>query len=137
MNGSRFALAIFLSACLLVIPGNALAQNISIDLGNEATLSGRVIQLFLLVTLLSLAPAIAIMITCFPFMVTVLSLLRQGIGLQAAPPNMLIISLAMFLTYFVIEPGFNEAVLTKFQTLRFGDFLPPPTEYCIMQIVVR
>ncbi len=49
------------------------------------------------------------MITCFPFLVTVLSILRQGIGLQQSPPNMLIVSLAMFLTYFVMEPVFLDA----------------------------
>ncbi|MEM9059171.1 MAG: flagellar type III secretion system pore protein FliP [Pseudomonadota bacterium] len=92
-----------------------------IDLGDEATLSGRIIQLFLLVTLLSLAPGIAIMVTCFPFMVTVLSLLRQGIGLQAAPPNMLIISLALFLTYFVMEPVFNAAWTSGISPMMDGD----------------
>jgi len=56
-----------------------------------------------------LAPGIAIMITCFPFMVTVLAILRQAIGLQQSPPNMLIVSLALFLTYFVMEPVFSEA----------------------------
>jgi flagellar biosynthetic protein FliP len=49
------------------------------------------------------------MITCFPFIVTVLSILRQGIGLQQSPPNMLIVSLALFLTYFVMEPVFMAA----------------------------
>lgn len=49
------------------------------------------------------------MITCFPFMVTVLSILRQAIGVQQAPPNMMIVSLAMFLTYFVMEPVFTQA----------------------------
>ncbi len=52
----------------------------------------------MLVTLLSLVPAFAVMITRFPFIVTVLSILRQGIGLQLSPPNMLIVSLALFLT---------------------------------------
>ncbi len=49
------------------------------------------------------------MVTCFPFLVTVLSILRQAIGLQQAPPNMLIVSLALFLTYFVMEPVFTSA----------------------------
>src|SRR5690606_31571309 len=53
-------------------------------------------------TLLSLAPALAIMVTCFPFIVTVLSILRQSIGLQQSPPNMLIVSLAMFLSWYVM-----------------------------------
>jgi flagellar biosynthesis protein FliP len=57
------------------------------------------VQLWLLVTLLSLVPGLAVMITCFPFIVTVLSILRQAIGLQAAPPNMLIVTLALFLTW--------------------------------------
>lgn len=107
-----------------LMPAIALAQSISIDIGEDATLSGRIVQLFLLVTLLSLAPGIAVMITCFPFMVTVLSLLRQGIGLQAAPPNLLMISLALFLTYFVMEPVFNEAWQTGISPLMDGDLEP-------------
>lgn len=72
-------------------------------------LSARAVQLFLLVTVLSLAPAIAIMVTAFPFIVTVLAILRQAIGLQQSPPNMLIVSLALFLTYFVMDPVFQAA----------------------------
>ncbi len=67
------------------------------------------VQLIAVITLLSLAPGIAIMVTCFPFMVTVLAILRQAIGLQQSPPNMLIVSLALFLTFFVMEPVFTEA----------------------------
>ncbi len=52
------------------------------------------------------------MVTCFPFIVTVLSILRQAIGLQQAPPNMLIVSLALFLTYYVMDPVFTEAWTT-------------------------
>lgn len=98
-------------ACLalLLLTDTALAQSVSIDLGEGASLANRSIQLFVLITVLSLVPALAIMLTCFPFMVTVLSILRQGIGLQQSPPNMLIISLALFLTYFVMEPVFNRA----------------------------
>ncbi|MSU91777.1 flagellar type III secretion system pore protein FliP [Rhodobacteraceae bacterium 2CG4] len=80
-----------------------------IDLGGDGSLSLRTVQLFLLITVLSLAPGLAIMVTCFPFMVTVLSILRQAIGVQQAPPNMMIVSLAMFLTYFVMEPVFQAA----------------------------
>ncbi|MEM6536112.1 MAG: flagellar type III secretion system pore protein FliP [Pseudomonadota bacterium] len=78
--------------------------------GEEATpLTARVVQTFIVITVLSLAPGIAMMITCLPFMVVVLSILRQAIGLQAAPPNMMIISLAIFLTFFVMEPIFKDA----------------------------
>lgn len=115
-----------LTACLTLalvfaLPGIAAAQSVSVDLGDGPALSGRVIQLMLIVTLLSVAPGIAMMITCFPFMVTVLSLLRQGIGLQSAPPNMMIVSLAIFLTWFVMEPVFQEAWANGIQPLMDGD----------------
>ncbi|WP_317056397.1 flagellar type III secretion system pore protein FliP [Roseovarius rhodophyticola] len=87
----------------------AFGQELSVSLGEGESISARAIQILVLVTVLSLAPGLAIMITCFPFMVTVLAILRQGIGLQQSPPNMLLISLALFLTYFVMEPVFNEA----------------------------
>jgi len=89
--------------------GPAFSQELSIDLGQGGSISARTIQLILLITVLSLAPGLAITITCFPFVVTVLSILRQGLGLQQSPPNMLIVSLALFLTYFVMEPVFQEA----------------------------
>jgi flagellar biosynthetic protein FliP len=85
----------------------AAAQTMSPGVG--AGLSERVIQLFLTVTVLSLAPGIAMMATSLPFIVIALSILRQGIGLQHAPPNMLVMGLALFLTFFVMEPVFSEA----------------------------
>jgi flagellar biosynthetic protein FliP len=94
---------------LLCVPSALWAQDLSIDLGSDGSISARTIQLFALITVLSLAPGIAIMVTCFPFLVTVLAILRQAIGLQQSPPNMLMVSLALFLTYFVMEPVFTEA----------------------------
>jgi len=113
LAGFKLALALWV---LVLFAGPAVAQSLTIDLGGgdaggplSGTVTGRIVQLFVIVTLLSLAPGIAIMVTCFPFVVTVLSILRQGIGLQQAPPNMLIVSLALFLTYFVMEPVFSRA----------------------------
>lgn len=77
--------------------------------GDGQGLSGTVIQLFLFVTVLSLVPGIAMMVTCLPFMVIVFSILRQALGVQQAPPNMMIMALAMFLTFFIMEPVFMEA----------------------------
>ncbi len=77
--------------------------------GDAVTLNGRIIQLFLIVTVLSLAPGLAMMITCLPFMVIVFSFLRQAIGLQQSPPNMMIMGLAMFLTFFIMEPVFMKS----------------------------
>lgn len=76
------------------------------------SLAQRSIQLMILITLLSLVPGLAVTITCFPFIVTVLSILRQAIGLQQSPPNMLIISLALFLSWYVMEPVLTEAWTT-------------------------
>ncbi|MCA8878635.1 MAG: flagellar type III secretion system pore protein FliP [Rhodobacteraceae bacterium] len=101
--------ACLLAACICLTAGAASAQGLNDLLLSPDSISARTIQLFLLVTVLSLAPALAIMVTCFPFIVTVLSILRQAIGLPQAPPNMLIISLALFLTYFVMDPVFQAA----------------------------
>jgi flagellar biosynthesis protein FliP len=109
--------ALGLALTLLLFASPALAQQFTLDLGEGPTLSGRVIQLFSLVTVLSLVPGIAVMVTCFPFIVTVLSILRQAIGLQQSPPNMMIISLALFLTWFVMEPVFTEAWVKGIQPL--------------------
>ena len=93
----------------VLLPMSASAQSVSFDLGEGGSLTATSLQFVALITLLSLAPGIAIMVTCFPFMVTVLAILRQAIGLQQSPPNMLIVSLALFLTYYVMEPVFTEA----------------------------
>ncbi len=86
-----------------------LAQDIRLDFGDEGALGVRAVQLLVLLTLLSLVPGILVMVTCFPFIVTVLAILRQALGLMQSPPNMLIVSLALFLTYFVMEPVFVAA----------------------------
>jgi flagellar biosynthesis protein FliP len=106
-----------LAVAFLVLPAlSAHAQSFTLDLGDTdaaasgtTTLSQRVVQIFALVTVLSLVPGIAMMATCFPFMVTVLAILRMGIGLQQSPPNMLLVALAVFLTWFVMEPVFAAA----------------------------
>ncbi len=115
------AITVFL---LATFPLPASAQQISVDLGENGSLTLRSIQLFALVTVLSLAPGLAIMVTCFPFMVTVFSILRQAIGLQQAPPNMMIVSLALFLTYFVMEPVFSRAWALGIEPLMAGSIDP-------------
>ena len=100
---------------LMVAAAPAGAQDLPRALSEGAgalggqTLTGQSLLLIALVTVLSLAPGLAIMVTCFPFIVTVLAILRQAIGLQQSPPNMLIVSLSLFLTWFIMEPVFTEA----------------------------
>ena len=108
--GSRFCRLLIGLIILSVFSASAAgAQSIPMDFGDNGSLATRSIQLLVLITVLSLVPALAITITCFPFIVTVLAILRQAIGLQQSPPNMLIVSLALFLTYFVMEPVFTAA----------------------------
>jgi flagellar biosynthetic protein FliP len=87
----------------------AMAQSLSLDFSDGASLSTRTVELMLLIGVLSIVPGLAVMVTCFPFIVTVLSILRQALGLQQSPPNILIISLSLFLTWYVMDPVFNEA----------------------------
>ena len=87
----------------------AFAQVVSLNLGNEATSTGRLLQLLALVTVLSLAPSILVMVTSFTRIVIVLSFLRSAIGLQQTPPNAVLVSLALFLTAFIMAPVAEQA----------------------------
>ena len=92
----------------------SLAQSITLDFGDpnvggpESTTS-RIIQLIALTTILSLAPSILIMVTSFTRLVIVFSFLRTAMGTQQAPPNQVIVSLALFLTFFIMAPTFEQA----------------------------
>lgn len=101
-----------LAACL-AFSGHAQEAPAALDgllnPSGDGQLSSSVVQLVLLVTVLSLVPGIAMMVTCLPFMVIVFSFMRQAVGVQQAPPNMMIMALAMFLTFFVMEPVFMSA----------------------------
>jgi flagellar biosynthesis protein FliP len=112
--------AIFLALILMGVADSAWAQDLSINFGDDGALATRSIQLLALITILSLVPGLAVMITCFPFIVTVLSILRQAIGLQQAPPNMMIVSLALFLTWYVMDPVFAEAWTQGLEPLTQG-----------------
>ncbi|MEL6953071.1 MAG: flagellar type III secretion system pore protein FliP [Pseudomonadota bacterium] len=116
---------ILIVTILLILPSAVSAQDIAIDLGDDASLTARSLQLIALITVLSIAPGLAVMVTCFPFIVTVLSILRQAIGLQQSPPNMLIVSLALFLTYFVMSPVFEEAYALGIFPLLNGEIDTP------------
>jgi flagellar biosynthetic protein FliP len=71
--------------------------------------SGRIIQLFGLLTILSLAPGILILMTSFTRFIIVFSMLRSALGLNQTPPNMVLSSLALFMTFFVMQPVFNDS----------------------------
>ncbi|WP_134680624.1 flagellar type III secretion system pore protein FliP [Paracoccus ravus] len=77
--------------------------------GESSALSGRIIQLVGLLSLLSVAPGLMIMVTSFTRFVIVFSMLRSALGLGQTPPNMVITSLAMFMTFFVMQPVFEDS----------------------------
>jgi flagellar biosynthetic protein FliP len=95
-----------------VLPDYAWAQ--TIDLGSllpngDASAAGRIIQLILVITVLSIAPGILVMATCFTRFIIALSFLRAGLGLPSTPANLVLISLALFMTLFVMQPTFDRA----------------------------
>jgi flagellar biosynthetic protein FliP len=87
----------------------AFAQAVSLDFGKDTTLTERAVQIIGLVTILSLAPSILVMVTSFTRIVVVLSLLRTAIGLQTAPPNSVMVALALFLTAFIMGPTLQQS----------------------------
>ncbi len=84
----------------------AFAQSFELDFGegDGGSSTARIIQLIVLITILSLAPSILVMMTSFTRIVVVLSFLRTAIGVQQTPPNSVVVSLALFLTAFVMLP---------------------------------
>ncbi|MCG5243509.1 flagellar type III secretion system pore protein FliP [Azospirillum doebereinerae] len=107
------ATAVLLAALALAGPAVAAPLDLGLDalgsLGDGGGLSGRIIQGIVLLTVLSVAPGLLIMVTCFTRIIVVLSLLRSALGLQQSPPNMVLISLAMFLTFHIMGPTIDSA----------------------------
>ena len=90
---------------IALVAGPAAAQSLSMDLGEGGgTATGRIVQLLALLTVLSLAPSILIMVTSFTRIIVVLAFLRTAMGTQQTPPNQVLVSLALFLTAFVMMP---------------------------------
>lgn len=98
-------------ALLIGMAMPALAQSVTVDLGDTAsgTATGRLIQIVALIAVISLAPSLLVMVTSFTRVVIVLSFLRSALGLQQTPPNQVLISLALFLTAFIMAPAFERA----------------------------
>lgn len=113
----RFVLLFFLF--ILAGAGAAYAQQTAVTTPAEtlsslipqggSSMSGRIVQLFGLLTILSVAPGLLIMVTSFTRFAIAFSLLRSGLGLQTAPSNLVMVSLALFMTFYVMAPTFNQA----------------------------
>jgi flagellar biosynthesis protein FliP len=101
----------FIGAVVLVFTSDgALAQTLTLDVGEPGgSTTARILQMVALIAVLSLAPGLLVTITSFTRIVVVLSLLRTALGTQQSPPNVVIISLALFLTGFIMTPTFEQA----------------------------
>lgn len=112
---------------LLLMAGSAFAEPVplpSLNIGvGTATRPGEVattVQIFLLLTVLSLAPSLLIMTTSFTRIVVVLSFLRTALGTQQAPSNQIIIALSLFLTFFVMTPVWQQINKEAYQPFKAG-----------------
>ncbi|HEV2674088.1 MAG TPA: flagellar type III secretion system pore protein FliP [Aliidongia sp.] len=95
---------------LAVLAGPAAAQSLSLDLGDGGgSTTGRIVELVALMTVLSVVPGLLVTVTSFTRIVVVLSFLRTAIGIQQTPPNTVLISLALFLSAFVMGPTLERS----------------------------
>ena len=118
------AVCLAIAGLAVLLAGPAAAQGIGSDLlgaigdalsdapegsDDRATLSGRIIQLVAAITALSIAPGLLVIMTSFTRFVIVFSMLRSALGLNQTPPNMVLSSMALFMTFFVMQPVFEDA----------------------------
>jgi flagellar biosynthesis protein FliP len=108
-------------AVLLVLGATAAFAQVpkleSLIPAGDGTAAGRIVQLILVITVLSVAPGLLVMVTCFTRFVVALSFLRAGLGLQTTPANLILISLALFMTFYVMGPTFDQAWQSGVQPL--------------------
>ncbi|MEQ8370359.1 MAG: flagellar type III secretion system pore protein FliP, partial [Alphaproteobacteria bacterium] len=107
--GRWLARVLPVATLLLVMATPAMGQSLDIDFGEGGSATGRLVQLLLILTVLTLAPSIIIMVTSFTRIIVVLSFLRNAIGMPQTPPNMVMVSLALFLTAFIMAPTLERA----------------------------
>jgi flagellar biosynthetic protein FliP len=105
---TRKSKTLFLSALFVLLSTPLSAATFSLDIG-EGPFSGRLLQILALVTVLSVAPSLLVMVTSFTRIVVVMSILRHALGLQQSPPSSIIMALSLFLTAFVMQPTFETA----------------------------
>jgi flagellar biosynthetic protein FliP len=107
---------------LLLLATDGHAQSVVIDMGaaGQPGATGRLVQLTALVTVLSLAPSLLVMVTAFTRIVIVLSLLRSALSTQGTPPNLVLIGLALFLSFFVMQPVLEQSWIAGLQPMTEG-----------------
>jgi flagellar biosynthesis protein FliP len=134
------------AALLALTVASASAQTVdlgSLIPGGGASATGRIIQLVAILTVLSVAPGLLIMVTSFTRFVVALSFLRSGLGLQSSPPNLVMISLSLFMTFYVMAPTFDRAWTTGLKPMMdntiteqeaFGKVTEPFRQFMLAQV---
>ncbi|OHV85866.1 flagellar type III secretion system pore protein FliP [Ensifer sp. LCM 4579] len=105
---------------MMAMSGIAGAQSFPADILNtpvDGSVASWIIRTFGLLTVLSVAPGILIMVTSFPRFVIAFAILRSGMGLATTPSNMIMVSLALFMTFYVMAPTFDSAWRTGIDPL--------------------
>jgi flagellar biosynthetic protein FliP len=109
---ARRSLGIGAGIATAFLASPAFPQSVTVDLGGAGTATNQILEIVALITVLSLAPGILVMVTSFTRIVVALSFLRSALGIQQTPPNMVMISLALFLTGAIMAPTFTQAYNT-------------------------
>ncbi len=106
LSAGVMTLAMVLSV-FLCCGGSAYAEGVSLQFDSDSGTMSSTIRILLVITVLALAPSILIMLTSFTKIIVVLHFVRSAIGTQTAPPNQILIGLALFLTLFIMSPTFT------------------------------
>ncbi|MBL0848611.1 MAG: flagellar biosynthesis protein FliP [Candidatus Liberibacter ctenarytainae] len=105
---------------LFAVPDLSFAQTSLhdvLDLPSNISVSTWIVRTFGLITILSIAPMFLMMVTCFPRFVIVFSMLRTGIGMASIPPNLVVIGLSLFMTFYVMSPTLDRVMETGIHPL--------------------
>ena len=115
-------LILFMTSNAYAEPGISITRDgINISTGQNPKDTATSIQVLLLLTVLSVAPSILIMMTSFTRVIIILSFLRNALGTQQMPPNQVMVGLALFLTFFIMTPAFNKINNEAFQPFTKGE----------------
>lgn len=102
--------------------GSPIFPNVNINVGNAGNNqeAAATVQILLILSILTMAPSILIMMTCFTRIIIIFSFLRRALSLQTTPPNQVLVALALFITFFVMQPVFSDIDKNAYQPFAKG-----------------
>ena len=103
-----------------VTPDGGITVGLTLDTNSEETRLSGTLQILLVITIISIAPSILVMLTSFTRLVIVLHFVRQAVGTQSSPPNNVLVGLSLFLTFFIMSPVFVQINENALQPLNQG-----------------